>query len=79
MRKITIDCDVCGARMPLEQGKEALIKQGDNDFHLMDLCKRCLDTQLQNANSVNDANGFRQKAAVLINPKDGQIPQRQAS
>jgi hypothetical protein len=54
--------------MPIQQGKEALIKQGDNDFLLVDLCAKCLDTKLQNASSVNDTDGYRQQAAVLITP-----------
>jgi hypothetical protein len=55
--------------MPIESGKEALIKQGNNDYLLLDLCARCLDTKLQNAASVNDTDGYRQRAAVLITPK----------
>lgn len=79
MRNITIDCAVCGTRLPLEQGKEALLKQGENDYHLMDLCAKCLDEQLKNADAVNDTDGFRQQAAALITPKAGQLPQRSAS
>jgi hypothetical protein len=79
VRNITIDCEQCGARLPLDQGKEVLIKTGDNDFHLMDLCAKCLDTQLQNSESVNDADGFRQQAAALITLKDGAAPERRAA
>ena len=68
-RNVTITCGDCGVLMPLERGKEALIKQqGNNSFLLIDLCAKCLDTRLQNAASVNDTDGFRQQAAVLITP-----------
>ncbi len=76
MRKITIDCDLCGVRIPIDQGKEALIKKGSNDYHLFDLCSRCLDDQLQNAASVNDTEGFRQRAAALISRRDNTVPER---
>ena len=80
MRQITVDCDVCGKDIPLEQSKEALIKEAaPNAYHLYDLCATCLDEQLQNAENVNDTDGFRQKAAALITPKGGQLPARKAS
>jgi hypothetical protein len=69
MRNVSITCTECGTQLPIEQGKEALIKQGDNDYLLIDLCAKCLDTKLQNASSVNDTDGYRQQAAVLITPK----------
>jgi len=78
-RNISIDCDLCGTSVPLEQGKEVLIKQGENDFHLMDLCVNCLDDQLKSAESVNDAKGFRQQAAAMITPKEGSGPQHRAA
>jgi hypothetical protein len=71
MRQVTLDCDKCGTRLPLEQAKEALIKEGENAYHLLDLCPQCLDEQLQNAESVNDTDGFRQQAAALIAPRAG--------
>jgi hypothetical protein len=79
MRVVTIDCDVCGARMPLEKGKEVLIKEGNNAFHLLDLCVKCLDKSLKSAETVNDADGYRQKAAVLITPRAGAEPQHRAA
>ncbi len=66
MRKISIDCDLCGNRIPLEQGKEALFETGNNAYHLLDLCARCLDDHLKSAESVNDTPGYRQRAAALI-------------
>jgi ribosomal protein S27E len=80
MRQITVDCDVCGTDIPLEQSKEALIKEeAPNAYHLYDLCASCLDEQLKSASAVNDTDGFRQKAAALITPKDGRLPERKAS
>ena len=74
MRKITIDCAICGTRVPLEQGKEAMFETANNAYHLMDLCKTCLDTQLQAAESVNDTTGYRQTAAALIRLPAGTAP-----
>jgi hypothetical protein len=74
MRKITIDCGLCGGRVPLEQGKEAMFVTGQNAYHLMDLCRDCLDTQLKAAESVNDTDGYRQKAAALIRLANDQVP-----
>jgi hypothetical protein len=68
MREVTVDCDSCGARMPIERAKEALISEGNNKFHLIDLCPTCLDKQMQNASAVNDTDGYRQQAAALITP-----------
>jgi hypothetical protein len=79
MRNVTLDCDVCSTRLPVEQAKEALIKQDENSYHLIDLCPACLDEQLQNADSVNDAKGYRQQAAALISLRGGGVPQRRAS
>ena len=62
--------------MPLEQAKEVLVTQGNNRYHLMDTCASCLDDMLQNATSVNDTDGYRQKAAAMITPKSGEIPAR---
>jgi hypothetical protein len=75
-RKITIDCELCGTRVALDHGKEALFVTGQNAYHLMDLCPKCLDTQLQAAESVNDTSGFRQKAAALIRLPSSDAPQR---
>jgi hypothetical protein len=78
-REITIDCDSCGTRLPLERAKEALIAEGDNVFHLVDLCTECLDTLLQRAESVNDTDGFRQQAAALIRlPRGTELPRQKA-
>lgn len=74
MRKITIDCELCKQRVPLEQGKEAMFVTGSNAYHLMDLCKTCLDTQLKAAESVNDTSGYRQTAAALIKLPNGGVP-----
>ena len=79
MRQVTLDCDVCGTRLSLEQAKEVLVKQGNNAYHLLDLCARCLDEHLKNAESVNDTEGFRQQAAALITLRDGAVPQRRAA
>lgn len=76
MRKITIDCDHCGARIPLEQGKEALFETGHNAYHLVDLCAKCLDSHLQAAESVNDTTGYRQRAGALIRLPGSAVPQR---
>lgn len=76
MRKISVDCELCGERVTLEQAKEALFETGTNSYHLVDLCKRCLDTQLQAAESVNDTSGYRQKAAALIRLPGGSVPRR---
>jgi hypothetical protein len=76
-RKITIDCGACGARIPLERGKEALISDRDNEYHLVDLCPQCLDALLARAVNVNDTEGFRQKAAALVRlPQGAGLPQR---
>ena len=74
MRKITVDCQLCRQRVLLEHAKEALFVTGKNAYHLLDLCPRCLDTQLQAAESVNDTSGYRQKAAALIRLPDGALP-----
>jgi hypothetical protein len=74
-----LNCDVCGASVALERSKEALIRTANNSFHLYDLCSACLDTELKRAATVNDTEGFRHKAAALITPKDGQLPQRKTS
>jgi hypothetical protein len=76
MRKITIDCDLCGTRIPLEQGKEALFETGNNAYHLVDLCAKCLVAQLQDAESVNDTPGYRQRAGALIRLPGSAVPQR---
>ena len=66
MRNVTLQCDRCATRLPLEQAKEVLIKQGDNDYLLLDVCANCLDTLLKQAESVNDGEGFRQQRSALI-------------
>jgi hypothetical protein len=78
MRKITIDCDLCGTRVPLEQGKEALFEIGNNSYHLIDLCSKCLDGHLKSAESVNDTSGYRQRAAALIRLPGFNVPGRNA-
>jgi len=74
MRKITIDCAVCGERVALEHGKEAMFETGSNAYHLMDLCPSCLDTQLKAAETVNDTSGYRQKAAAMIKLPGAAVP-----
>ena len=74
MRKITVNCDVCGTGVTLEQAKEAMFETGNNSYHLMDLCKTCLDSQLQAAESVNDTSGYRQRAAALIRLPGAKVP-----
>jgi len=74
MRKITIDCALCRAVVPLEHGKEVMFVTGSNAYHLMDLCPSCLDTQLKAAESVNDTSGYRQTAAALIKLPSGGAP-----
>ena len=69
MREVTIACDNCGTRLPLEQAKEVLIEESANKYFLQDLCPKCLDQQLRAADSVNDAEGYRQRAAALIHLK----------
>jgi len=76
MRKITIDCDLCGTRVPIEQGKEALFENGNNSYHLVDLCSKCLDDHLKAAESVNDTSGYRQRAAALIRLPGHNVPNR---
>jgi hypothetical protein len=74
MRKITLDCELCGERISLERGKEALFETGVNTYHLMDLCAPCLDDQLKRAESVNDTLGYHQKAAALIRLPGRELP-----
>ena len=79
-REVTIDCDVCGKTLPLERAKEAMIAEGENAYHLLDMCPECLDDLLQRAESVNDTNGFRQRPAALIRLAQGaETPHRAAS
>lgn len=73
-RKITVDCELCGSRVTMEQAKEAMFETGQNAYHLMDVCTACLDRQLQAAESVNDTSGFRQKAAALIRLPGSAVP-----
>jgi hypothetical protein len=75
-RKITVDCGLCGQRLSLENAKEALFEIGSNSYHAMDLCRTCLDAQLQAAESVNDTSGYRQNAAALIRLPGSAIPSR---
>lgn len=77
-RKTTVDCALCGNRVPLERAKEALFETGSNAYHLMDVCPTCLDGQLQAAESVNDTSGYRQTAAVLIRLPGSAVPARTA-
>lgn len=74
MRQITVDCDLCGERIPLDRGKEALFQTGQNAYHLMDLCSGCLDVQLEQAETANDTRGYKKNAAVLLRLPDGQEP-----
>jgi hypothetical protein len=74
MRKVTIDCDLCAKRIPLERGKEVMFETGSNAYHLMDLCPDCLDPILQRAESINDSGGYRQRAAALIRLPSNQVP-----
>ena len=74
MRKISVDCGTCGTRIALERAKEVLFETGANSYHVMDLCPDCLDTQLKRAESVNDTNGFRQRAAVLLRLPNNEVP-----
>lgn len=74
-RKITVDCEVCKARVPMERAKEAMFEIGQNAYHLMDLCPDCLDRQLQAAESVNDTGGYRQKVAALIRLPGSSVPE----
>ncbi len=75
-RKISVDCATCGQRLSLEQAKEALFEVGANAYHAMDLCRTCLDAQLQAAESVNDTSGYRQNAAALIRLPGSAVPSR---
>jgi hypothetical protein len=81
MRDVTVDCDRCGTRLSLAEAKEVLIKQAENAYHAMDVCRTCLDDLLRAAESVNDTDGYRQQAAALITPSSGAdlAPQRRAS
>ena len=74
-RKITVDCEVCESRVPIEHAKEAMFEVGKNAYHLMDLCPECLGRQLQAAESVNDTGGYRQKVAVLIRLPGSSLPE----
>jgi hypothetical protein len=76
MRKITVECGLCGERVPLDHAKEALFETANNAYHLLDLCPRCLDAQLQAAESVNDTAGYRQRAAALIRLPGSSVPAR---
>ena len=79
MRKVTIDCGICGERLLLEHGKEVMFQTGSNAYHLMDLCPKCLDAQLKAADSVNDTSGYRQTAAALIKLPGGVAPSATAA
>ena len=74
-RKITVDCDVCKARVSMEHAKEGMFETGQNAYHLMDLCPECLDRSLQAAESVNDTGGYRQKVAALIRLPGHSLPE----
>ena len=76
MRKITVECGLCGTSVQLEQAKEALFETGNNAYHLMDLCASCLNTQLKAAESINDTSGYRQRAAALIRLPGTSLPKR---
>jgi hypothetical protein len=76
MRKISVECSLCGEHVPLEKAKEALFETGTNAYHLMDLCPSCLDTQLKAAESINDTSGYRQRAAALIRLPGTAVPSR---
>ncbi|HVE92514.1 MAG TPA: hypothetical protein VNE62_09495 [Actinomycetota bacterium] len=76
-RSITLDCDQCGTRLGLERAKEVLYAtQEANAYHSMDLCADCLDTTLKRAESVNDAEGTRQRVAALVRLPGNEVPQR---
>ncbi len=75
-RERTIDCDLCGTRIDINRGKEALFETDNNRYHVMDLCPQCLDTNLKEAESVNDTDGTRQKAAALIKLPGRRVPDR---
>ncbi len=79
MRQVSVDCDVCGTELPLEQAKEALIKRSENSYKVVDLCAQCLDTLLKQADSVNDTEGYRQHAAALIAVPESAVPQHRAA
>jgi hypothetical protein len=74
MRKITVNCDVCRESVVLEHAKEALFETGRNTYTLLDLCPRCLDGQLSEAESINDTRGYRQRAAVLLKLPGSSVP-----
>lgn len=76
-RDVTIDCDICSTRLPLERAKEAFVATGQNAYNVFDVCPKCLDDLLHRAESVNDTDGQRQQAAVLIRLRPGEHqPQR---
>lgn len=79
MRKVTVDCDICGTEMSIEQAKEAFIKRAENEYKVIDLCAQCLDTLLKQADSVNDTEGYRQRAAALIALPEGAMPEHRAA
>ncbi len=71
-RNVTIACDSCGQAMPIKKGKEALVAEDENSYRLYDLCATCLDGLLKKADSVNDADGYRQQAAALVRLREGE-------
>lgn len=75
MRKIMVDCKLCGEELPIDRAKEALFQTGNNTYRLFDLCSGCLDGQLRVAETVNDTAGYRKKAAVLIRLPGTKIPE----
>lgn len=79
MRRVTVDCDLCGTELSLEQAKEALLKTGENAYKVVDLCAQCLDTLLKQARSVNDTEGYRQRAAALIALPQNALPTHRAA
>lgn len=75
MRKVTVDCDMCGKRIPIERGKEVMFETGQNAYHLKDLCPECLDGVLGRAESINDTGGFRQRVAALVKLPANEVPE----
>lgn len=72
MREVEVRCDDCGTWLPLDQMKEIVVMEGtENAGRLMDACPTCLDTRLQQADTVEDTPGFRQRVAALLRVKRG--------
>lgn len=74
-RQLSIDCDLCGTRLEMDRAKEVLVATDENAYHVMDLCPECLDSTLQESESVNDTQGWRQQVAAMVRLPGLRVPE----